>query len=147
MIPRPMPGVRAREEPRLRASLEILDIFSLRPHERTQLSLLRRTVREIVREGRIRLPVLVEREHLVILDGHHRYEALKRIGCRKIPCYVVDYDSKEIGLTTWPGAVVDRVTKEEVVEHGLLGQLFPPKTTRHLYEPFPESPIPLRDLM
>ncbi len=143
-----MPGVWAREALWLRASLEILDIFSLRPHEQVQRALLEKTMREIAEEGRLRLPVLVEREHHVILDGHHRYEALKRLGCRRIPCYVVDYRSEEIGLTTWPEATLDHVSKEEVVEHGMKGQLFPPKTTRHLLKDrLPESPVLLRDLM
>ena len=30
--------------------------------------------------------------------------ALRRLGCRRIPAYVVDYASEEIALTTWPGA-------------------------------------------
>ena len=145
---RSMPGAWVRVAPRLQASLEILDIFSLRPHEQVQKALLEKTMREIVEEGRLHLPVLVEREHRVILDGHHRYEALRRLGCRRVPCYVVDYASEEIRLTTWPGATVDRVSKEEVVDHGMRGQLFPPKTTRHLLnETLPESPVALKDLM
>src|SRR3990170_3501041 len=102
-MPRPMPGAWVRVAPRLQASLEILDIFSLRPHEQVQKALLEKTMREIVEEGR---------------------------------------------LTTWPGATVDRVSKEEVVDHGMRGQLFPPKTTRHLLnETLPESPVALKDLM
>ena len=74
--------------------------------------------------------------------------ALRRLGCRRIPAYVVDYASEEIALTTWPGAIVARVTKAEVVAHGVKGDLFPPKTTRHLLkEKLPESPVRLKDLM
>ena len=66
----------------------------------------------------------------------------------RIPAYVVDYSSEEISLTTWPGAIVATVTKKEVVDHGVRGDLFPPKTTRHiLKEKVPESPVPLKDLM
>ena len=131
----------------MRAVLEILEIDDLRPHERTREELLATLLAEIERDGVLKLPVLVERAHHVILDGHHRYEALRRLGCRRIPAYVVDYESEEIALATWPGAVVAHVTKAEVVAHGVEGDLFPPKTTRHLLkEKLPESPVRLRDL-
>jgi len=143
-----MPRARAPEAARLGAALEILDIRQVRPHERTREDLLEQLLAEIPRDGELRLPVLVEREHHVILDGHHRYEALRRLGCRRIPAYVVDYASEEIGLTTWPGAIVATVTKAEVVAHGLAGNLFPPKTTRHLLKvKLEESPVRLKDLM
>jgi len=114
----------------------ILDIEKLRPHERTKPELLERLLEAIRAEGFLRRPVLVEDEHFVILDGHHRYEALRLLGCVRIPVYLVHYDDPAIGLTTWPEAVVATVTKAEVLARGRQGDLFPPKTTRHL---FPEE--------
>ncbi len=136
------------EAPRLRVTFEILDIRELKPHEQLQPPLLAKVMGEIARDGRINIPILVEREHHVILDGHHRYEALRRLGCRRCPAYVVDYESEDIGLTTWPKAVVRSVTKAEVIARGLRGEPFPPKTTRHLLrEKLPNAPVPLKDLM
>ncbi len=132
----------------MRASLEVLDIRIPKPHEQTRPELLSQLTDEIERDGVLKVPVLLEREHYVILDGHHRWEALRRLGCKRIPAYVVDYSSEEISVTTWPGAIVATVTKEEVVARGVRGDLFPPKTTRHLLkEKLPESPVPLKDLM
>jgi len=111
----------------------ILDIGKLRPHERTAPELLERLLEAIRTDGFLRRPVLVEDEHFVILDGHHRYEALRLLGCVRIPVYLVRYEDPAIGLTTWPGAVVKTVTKAEVVSRGTRGDLFPPKTTRHLF--------------
>jgi len=143
-----MPRARASATSRARASVTILDIEDLRPHERIREELLAQLLAEIRRDGELKMPVLVEREHHVILDGHHRYEALRRLGCRRIPAYLVEYESEEIGLTTWPGAIVARVTKAEVIARGVKGELFPPKTTRHLLkETLPESPVRLKDLM
>src|SRR4030067_1186476 len=102
-MPRPMPGAWVRVAPRLQASLEILDIFSLRPHEQVQKALLEKTMREIVEEGRLRLPALVEREHRVILDGHHRYEALRRLGRPRGPRYVGGFASGGVPLPPWAG--------------------------------------------
>jgi len=114
----------------------ILDIGKLRPHERTNAELLGKLIEAIETDEFLRRPILVEDEHFVILDGHHRYEALRRLGCVRIPVYLVHYEDPAIGLTTWPEAIVKAVTKAEVVARGLRGNLFPPKTTRHL---FPEE--------
>lgn len=124
----------------------IVDIDRLRPHERTTESVIRETAEAIEADGFLRRPLLVESEHLVILDGHHRYEALKRLGCRRVPVYLVDYKDDGIGLTTWPGAAFAVVTKEEVLDRGLRGDLYPPKTTRHLVPELEEIRVPLAEL-
>jgi hypothetical protein len=111
----------------------ILDIERLRPHEKTNADRLAKLVDAIRTDGYLRRPVLVDDEHFVILDGHHRYEALRRLGCVRIPVYLVEYGDDGIGLTTWPEAAVKVVTKAEVLERGIHGDLFPPKTTRHLF--------------
>jgi len=109
----------------------LVELEKLRPHEQTQPGLLARVLADIRRDGCIRRPVLVESKHLVILDGHHRYEALKVLGCRRVPVYLVDYEDDGIGLTTWPRAIVKTVTKAEVIDRGIRSDPFPPKTTRH----------------
>ena len=125
----------------------ILDIGKLRPHEQTNEEILGKLIEAIETDGFLRLPVLVEDEYFVILDGHHRYEALRRLGCVRIPVYIVHYEDPTIGLTTWPEAIVQAVTKAEVVARGRRGDLFPPKTTRHLIpEPNEERPVRLEVL-
>lgn len=127
----------ARESPRqfggatTQARYAIVELARLRPHEQTRPPLLESLVAQIRADGCLRKPILVEEEHLVILDGHHRAAALRVLGCTRIPVYLLDYDDPAIGLTTWPEAVVATVTKEEVVARGIKGDLFPSKTTRH----------------
>lgn len=129
-------------------AFEILPIEGLKAHEATNPLLLRTVIEVIREEGRIRHPILVERDHHIILDGHHRYKALLALGCRRAPAYVVDYSSDSIQLSTWPGAIVDHITKEEVVQQVLNRKLlFPPKTTRHLLKvELPEHPVSLGEL-
>ena len=110
----------------------IIELAKLHSHEEVQPPLLKKLVDQIRADGYIRRPVLVDAEHFVVLDGHHRVEALRILGCTRIPAYLVDYDDPAIGLTTWPEAKVKTVSKKEVIERGLRGQLYPPKTTRHL---------------
>ena len=125
----------------------VVELSRLRGHEETQEPLLRKLVDQIKADGFLRKPVLVESEHCVILDGHHRVAALRLLGCVRIPVYLVEYADPAIGLTTWPGAVVATVTKAEVVDRGVRGKPFPPKTTRHLVSfTLDEVRVPLDEL-
>ncbi|MEM1712449.1 MAG: ParB N-terminal domain-containing protein [Acidilobaceae archaeon] len=83
----------------------------------------------IVRDGAIHYPILVDKDTLIILDGHHRVEALRRLGYKLVPALLVDYDSDCISVSSWREGVY--VTKDLVREHGLTGNLLPPKTSRH----------------
>ena len=112
--------------------IEIVPIEGLRPHEGLDPKLVAEIRESIGSEGVLLEPILVERSHDVILNGHHRVAALRELGCRRVPAYVVDYFDARIELTRWPQADVDFVTKEEVIERALRGDLFPPKTTRHI---------------
>ncbi len=129
-------------------SFELLPIDRLRAHEATNPLLLRVTIEAIEREGEVRRPLLVEREHHIILDGHHRFAALRALGCRRAPAYVAAYSTPMIQLSTWPGAPVDHITKEEVVRQVMERKmLFPPKTTRHIVQvQLPDHPVSLEEL-
>jgi len=138
-------GSSPRATPALR--LEILDIDRLRSHEAVESGLLRQTIEEIRKDGCLKRPILVADGDNVILDGHHRFEALRTLGYRRIPAYVIDYSSDLVEVTTWPQATVKEVTKQEVLRRGRTGELFPPKTTRHILRtPLPEISMDLKDL-
>jgi len=139
-------GASARASPGAR--LELLDVGLLHSHEEIQPGLLERTIDEIKRDGYVKRPILVADRYFVILDGHHRFEALRLLGCRRVPAYVIDYFSDIVDLTLWPDATVKEVTKEEVIRRGLAGELFPPKTTRHILRvPLEDAFTDLEDLM
>ncbi|MFA5895526.1 MAG: ParB N-terminal domain-containing protein [Thermoplasmata archaeon] len=139
-------GVAMRTKPGAR--FELLDVGLLHCHEQIQPDLLERTMDEIREDGYVKRPILVAGEHFVILDGHHRFAALKALGCRRIPAYVIDYFSDIIDLKTWPDAVVQEVRKDEVIRRGLANDPFPPKTTRHILKiKLPDVFTDLEDLM
>lgn len=130
-----------------RPRLELVPVEVLRPHESLDAKLLAEVRDAIARDGVMRDPILVERSHHVILNGHHRYAALRELGCRRVPAYVIDYFDSRIEVGLWPGAVVDRVTKREVIDRGVRGDLFPPKTTRHVVRfRLKEIAVPLSEL-
>lgn len=116
----------------MQVRFELVEVDRLKSHEEIRPELLDSLVDEIKTDGYLRKPVLVEDRYFVILDGHHRFEALKKLGCKRIPCYVVDYFDEAIHLTTWPGAKHTNVKKEDVLKMAADGRLYPPKTTRHI---------------
>lgn len=114
----------------LRPQLTLIDIGELREHEKINAEMLEALKKEITADGMQRLAVTVDRETKTVLNGHHRVEALKQLGCKKIFVVLVDYMSPEIVVETWRDD--GSVTKEEVVEAALSGKKMPPKTTRHM---------------
>lgn len=131
-----------RVTPSLRFAL--VDIRRLHGHEQIRPALLEELIEQIRRDGVLKRPVLVAERDFVILDGHHRIEALRALGYKRVSVYLVDYDSDLVTLGTWPDAAVTVVTKQDVIRRGLSNDPFPPKTTRHVLErPLEERPTDL----
>ncbi len=98
-------------------------------------------------DGMIAKPVVIDKRTLVILDGHHRFEALKRLGMNRIPVVAVDYFDPAIRVGTWREGE-DAPTKDEVLRRALEGRLFSPKSTKHEAIHGLESvPVKLADLV
>ncbi len=102
----------------------------LREHEQIESERLRQIREEIQREGRLRYPILVDKHSGVILDGHHRFRAYRELGFETIPCLLVDYHSELVSVRSRRPDIA--VSKAEVIRRALSGELFPPKTTRHI---------------
>jgi len=113
------------------AGLKLLPLRLLKSHEQVVEPHVEELMSEIERDGVLRDPIYVDVVSKVILDGHHRTEALKRLGCRRIPAVLVRYFSPEIRVESWRPGV--KVTKREVIYRGLNGIKFPPKTSRHVF--------------
>ncbi|HEY5605423.1 MAG TPA: ParB N-terminal domain-containing protein [Thermoplasmata archaeon] len=130
------------------ARFELVEMEKLHGHELTLPPLLEQLIEEIKRDCYLKRPILVADGDFVVLDGHHRLEALRALGCRRVPSYVVDYFSEFVHLTTWPTATVTLVSKEEVIRRGLSDDRFPPKTTRHtVLIILEDNPTDLEDLI
>lgn len=114
----------------------------LKHHEMVDENHLKKLAQEIQRDGFLFYPVVVDRASLVILDGHHRVCALKELGCELIPAYLVDYGDCSIKVASWRPEIA--VNKENVISRGLRGELYPSKTSRHIWPwQIPMCPIPL----
>ena len=120
----------------------------LRPHELTRPKKVDELEKMTNRWSAYVLPLVVDKNTGVILDGHHRHQVALRLGLQCLPCVQVDYMGDEtVELEAWPNCGRDSITKEEVVQAGLNGDLFDPKTSRHrLSDHLPPISVPLSRL-
>jgi hypothetical protein len=105
-------------------------IEELREHEEIRPDYLDELKNEILSDGMLKMPIAVDRSTYIILDGHHRLHALKKIGCKKIPVILVDYQSPEIEVIPWREG--EKITKELIIDTALTGKRMAPKTSKHM---------------
>ena len=79
----------------------MVSLDELKPHEEVMDSVVGSLANEVLNEGQLRDPLVVDQEDYVILDGMHRFSSLKLLKCRFVPCCLVDYDSTEIKVGSW----------------------------------------------
>jgi len=114
--------------------IHFVRIDLIRPNERHHAEHAATLADTIMREQLWRIPITLECNSLAVMDGHHRFEAARRLKLNYVPCLLLDYDQVEV-IATRQGYVV---TPEEIVRRARSGDLYPPKTTRHRFP----SPLP-----
>jgi len=107
-----------------------VDLGMLREHEEIRPEYLEQLKDEILSDGILKMPIAVDQTTYIILDGHHRLHALKKIGCKRIPVILFDYQSS--GIEVVPHREGETVTKEMVIQTALAGRRMPPKTSKHM---------------
>ena len=71
--------------------------------------------------------LIVCKNTLTIIDGHHRWFALEKFGISKVPVTFVDYESDRIRIKR-----IGNIGKKEILEASSTGKLLPPKSSEHL---------------
>jgi len=132
--------------------MEVVPIDKLRPHEKGSALYLKLIRRELLKDGMLRYPIIADEKTLVILDGMHRWLALKSMGCTLIPVILVN-DRRDprirIGTRRIHRYQYDsnpRITADEVISAAMAGNLMEPKSTRHFFpfSKFQQINYPLR---
>ena len=106
---------------------DMLPLDVLRPHEKVRERNVRNSLHIHVRWGSVRRRIVVEHQHGVVLDGHHRLAVARRLGLMQVPVLVVDAATLP---AVWRASSV-ALDPSLVVEAALSGSLMPPKTTMH----------------
>ena len=109
--------------------IEQMDINLLIPHEKVVLD-----KKEILKnnlkykdDDLIISTILICSESNMIIDGHHRYTALKELGHSKIPVTLINYFSDKI-ITDKE----DSFSKKDIILNSKRKNLYDPKSTKHL---------------
>lgn len=111
-----------------RHSVTLLSPHQIFPTEEFDPERVVEVSREILKNGFWRVPILIERTSLVVMDGHHRREVAIRNSFYRVPCLLVDYSM--VSLESRRPDI--HATPDEVIWRGLQGAPFPAKTTRHI---------------
>ena len=109
--------------------IRFLNICDLHVHERTDPSNLEKIFVEVTSSKKV-VPILVDENSLVVLDGHHRLETLRMLGAALVPAVMVDYRRENILVSSRRPGI--KVSKDEVVLRGLSNNPYPPKTSKHI---------------
>lgn len=108
--------------------IELIDIEKVLPHEKiiskksSNLSSFLKSFDEYI----IISSILCCSKSMIIIDGHHRYFTLKKMGFKKIPVTKIDYLSSQIKT-----GITEKYSKKEIIEKALNRELMEPKSTSH----------------
>jgi hypothetical protein len=119
--------------------IAILPINQLKPHEKGSPLYFELIRKEILKDGVLRYPIVADEKTHVILDGMHRWLALKSLGHSLIPVLAVSV-SEDNGIHVGRRRIhryalnpADKVPIKKVIETGLSGNLMEPRSTRHFF--------------
>ena len=108
--------------------LELVDINYVFPHEKV-ISKKSSTLTSFLKSFNdyiIISSILCCSQSMVIIDGHHRYFALKELGFKKVPVTLIDYKSDSIRT-----GIMNPLDKKFIVDVGKSSTLLEPKSTEH----------------
>ena len=128
--------------------VELVPVETLLPHEKVEEHRVDNLEKMTLRWRAYTKPLLVDRKTGTILDGHHRTKVAVRMELQCLPCVLVDYlEDDGISVSVWPNSGRESIQKEEVIEAALSGNLFEPKTSRHMLSAhLPPISVPLARL-
>jgi hypothetical protein len=112
------------------ARFALVPIRDLRTHETAEPDRVRRVMRQMQSTGVVRKAIIVDSKSMVVLDGAHRLNALQKLGCVRVPAWLLDYSDE--GVVVLSKDRKSQIPKEVVVRAATQGPKLSPKTTRHM---------------
>ena len=119
--------------------LSLEKIIETEEHDRLQAIKL---ASHIVNIGFWTIPIALDSLTNGIMDGHHRLNAAKHIGLKRIPCIVMDYENGGVRVFSWRDNITCSASTIRLMVRN--SARYPMKTTRHLFNPsIEEIKVPL----
>jgi len=110
-------------------SIYLANVSELLPIEKYDEKRLLMVENSVVVENFWVIPLKIEKEHNLILDGHHSLEVAKRLELKCVPVIGFDYDEVDM----WSLREELRVTKGDVIRNAVKGIIFPFKSIKHKF--------------
>ena len=132
----------------------LLFIDELKPHEKGSQLYLGLLRQEILRDGILKYPIIADEKTRVIMDGMHRWLALKSLGYTLIPVILVNaFQNPKIRvgkrrIHRYISNSHEEIPIEKVISAGLSRSLMKPRSTRHFFpfSKFQQINYPLHSL-
>jgi len=132
----------------------LLSIDELKPHEKGSQLYLELLRQEILRDGILKYPIIADEKTRVIMDGMHRWLALKSLGYTLIPVILVNaFQNPKIRvgkrrIHRYISNSHEEIPIEKVISAGLSRSLMKPRSTRHFFpfSKFQQINYPLHSL-
>lgn len=107
---------------------DLLDVHAILPHEEVVIDRLESLIiyLKTIKPYIIIPSILICDKTNMIIDGHHRYYALREIGFNKVPVTYIDYSS-ELIVPDLDG----KVKKEMLIDSAVNKIMLPPKSSFH----------------
>jgi hypothetical protein len=124
---------------KLDLKIALVPIDELKPHEKGSPLYLEMLKQEILRDGVLKYPIIADEKTRVILDGMHRWLALKSLGYSLIPVMFINaFQNPKIHvgrrrIHRYASNSNGDMTIEKVISTGLSGRLMKPRSTRHFF--------------
>ena len=115
-----------KEEKRPILKVAIASLYPIEEHNGKRLSIVKHN---IIKNNRWIVPIKIEQNFNLVLDGHHSLELAKRLTLEYVP--VVCFDYKEINI--WSLREERNIEKKEVIKKALSKNIFPYKTIKHKF--------------
>ncbi|MEW6408223.1 MAG: ParB N-terminal domain-containing protein [Patescibacteria group bacterium] len=112
--------------------ISFVKLDNLKQHEQIEQKHLNELLEKIKKDGIWTHPIVIDEKNNIILDGHHRFNVARKLGLDKIPAYFVNYLQNNIKVLARRKNI--NVSKEKIIATVKAKKLFPPKTTRHVFD-------------
>lgn len=110
-------------------SIKKVPVNSLHPiegHDANRIPIVRDN---IIKNQRWKIPIRIERNFNLVLDGHHSLELARQMDLNYIPAICFDYDE----INIWSLREDRCIEKDEVVSNALKNNIYPYKTIKHKF--------------